>query len=197
MTKKTDRRSKKTQSAIKKAFEELLTEKTISEISITELTNRADIHRATFYLHYEDIYDLYHDYEMDIFNNLTKIFEDEKLDTYQSFYDALLDYIANTPTIVNLLHHNSSLIDNSTFMQNMTNYLINMCTTAWKNEWVINEISPELEYFAYYRIHGIMALIAHWLNTNCSMSLTDLKNIITKIDTNVDQFMMRNEHLIT
>ena len=67
MTRKTDRRSLRTQSAIKKALEELLAEKNISEISITELTERADIHRATFYLHYEDIYDLYQDYKMDIF----------------------------------------------------------------------------------------------------------------------------------
>ena len=48
MVRKTDRRSLRTQSAIKKAFEELLAEKNISEISITELAERADIHRATF-----------------------------------------------------------------------------------------------------------------------------------------------------
>lgn len=189
MTRKTDRRSLRTQSAIKKALEELLAEKNISEISITELTERADIHRATFYLHYEDIYDLYQDYKMDIFKNLTSIFEDDRLDTYQSFYDALLDYIADNSALVsNLFQHSISTCD-STLTENIMHYMIDMCKSAWMSEWNITEISPELEYFAYYRVHGITALIVHWIRSDYSISLEDLKKLITDLDSEVDQFM--------
>ena len=46
---KRDRRTLKTESAIKEAFISLLKEKRFETITVKELTDRADIHRATFY----------------------------------------------------------------------------------------------------------------------------------------------------
>ena len=53
-----DLRKKKTLRAIKEAFYELRTAKNLEQISVTELTQKAEISKATFYLHYRDIYDL-------------------------------------------------------------------------------------------------------------------------------------------
>ena len=53
-----DLRKKKTLRAIKEAFYELRTVKNLEQISVTELTQKAEISKATFYLHYRDIYDL-------------------------------------------------------------------------------------------------------------------------------------------
>lgn len=52
-----DRRVRKTTQAIQTAFAELLTEKSIEDITIKELCERADINKSTFYLHYKNIYD--------------------------------------------------------------------------------------------------------------------------------------------
>lgn len=49
---KIDRRIIKTKKAINNALLQLLSEKSLDEITITELTNRADVNRKTFYLHY-------------------------------------------------------------------------------------------------------------------------------------------------
>lgn len=54
-----DLRVKKTQKAIKKTFHELLEAKPVSKITVTELAKAAEINKATFYLHYNDIFDLY------------------------------------------------------------------------------------------------------------------------------------------
>jgi|GEM_PF-260322 Transcriptional regulator len=63
MTEKTkniqDLRIKKTKRAILAAFNELLKEKPLDKISVTELAQRAEINKGTFYLHYTDIYALY------------------------------------------------------------------------------------------------------------------------------------------
>ena len=63
MTEKTkntqDLRIKKTKRAILTAFNELLQEKPLDKISVTELAQRAEINKGTFYLHYTDIYALY------------------------------------------------------------------------------------------------------------------------------------------
>jgi AcrR family transcriptional regulator len=54
-----DLRVIKTKRAITAAFNELLNEKSLDKISVTELAQRAEINKGTFYLHYTDIYALY------------------------------------------------------------------------------------------------------------------------------------------
>lgn len=55
---KVDRRIIKSQEAIKKAFIELITEKNIDQITIQEISDRANVSRRTIYLHYMDKFDL-------------------------------------------------------------------------------------------------------------------------------------------
>ncbi|WP_313180851.1 TetR/AcrR family transcriptional regulator [Lacrimispora sp.] len=56
---KIDLRVMKTKRAISNALLELLQKKSIDKITVTELTQKAEINKGTFYLHYTDIYDLY------------------------------------------------------------------------------------------------------------------------------------------
>ena len=53
-----DQRKLKTRQAIQAAFLRLRTEKTLEQISVTELSRLAKISKATFYLHYRDIFEL-------------------------------------------------------------------------------------------------------------------------------------------
>lgn len=55
---KVDRRILKTQEALKKAVIELMTEKNFDDITIQDLSDRANVSRGTIYLHYLDKYDL-------------------------------------------------------------------------------------------------------------------------------------------
>lgn len=54
-----DRREIKTKRSIKNAFLKLRSKKEIEQITIRELAEEAEISKATFYLHYRDIYDLF------------------------------------------------------------------------------------------------------------------------------------------
>lgn len=55
---KTDRRVAKTQQALKTAFIELMSEKNLDDITLQDLSDRANVSRGTIYLHYLDKYDL-------------------------------------------------------------------------------------------------------------------------------------------
>ncbi|WP_462411612.1 TetR/AcrR family transcriptional regulator [Neobacillus sp. Marseille-QA0830] len=55
---KVDRRVVKTQEAIKKALLELMNEKNFDDITIQDISDRANVNRSTVYLHYLDKYDL-------------------------------------------------------------------------------------------------------------------------------------------
>ena len=64
-TRKQDRRTRYTRQTIKDTFLELLTQKSFTKITVTEICKNAEINRGTFYLHYYDI----HDVLSDIFND--------------------------------------------------------------------------------------------------------------------------------
>ena len=73
---KLDLRVKKTRAAIKNTLKEMICEMKPSDITIKELTERAQIHRKTFYLHYTSIEALFEDMLQDIANSYYK-----KIDT--------------------------------------------------------------------------------------------------------------------
>ena len=108
---KEDRRVRKTRSAIKSSFIELLNEKELEKITIQDIADRADINRGTFYLHYEDKYLLLSDMEdefisqMTFLNHLHNIMEKNPEDTAKNFINIILK---------NMLQHIS---DHITFYQ--------------------------------------------------------------------------------
>ncbi|MFH5183531.1 TetR/AcrR family transcriptional regulator [Paenibacillus sp. TAB 01] len=55
---KVDRRIVKSQSSIKNAFIELMSEKNLDDITIQDIADRANVGRRTIYLHYLDKFDL-------------------------------------------------------------------------------------------------------------------------------------------
>lgn len=58
-TPSTDRRARRTREALSNALLRLLREKPLGSITVTEVANEADINRATFYTHYQDVDDLF------------------------------------------------------------------------------------------------------------------------------------------
>lgn len=70
-----DRRVVKTRRAIRNAFTQLLTEKDINDISITDIANRADINRKTFYKHYKGLYQLVDELQNELIASLENLFD--------------------------------------------------------------------------------------------------------------------------
>ena len=57
--KKEDRRTSYSKRMIRESLYELMKEKPLNKISVTELCEKADVNRSTFYSYYTDIYDLH------------------------------------------------------------------------------------------------------------------------------------------
>ena len=75
MEKKSDLRVSKTLRAIHAAFLELMVKKPVQKITVTELAQRAEISKGTFYLHYADIFDLYRRLVHDTVDKIAKSFD--------------------------------------------------------------------------------------------------------------------------
>lgn len=54
-----DRRSRRTRNALTTALMALLKERPLKSITVTELAELADVNRATFYVHFQDVYDMF------------------------------------------------------------------------------------------------------------------------------------------
>ncbi|OPZ33056.1 MAG: hypothetical protein BWY97_00959 [Tenericutes bacterium ADurb.BinA124] len=70
-----DRRIKKTHILLKKTLTELIEEKELRKITVSELCERANINRGTFYLHFLDIYDMIEQFQKAIISDLVAIIE--------------------------------------------------------------------------------------------------------------------------
>lgn len=73
---KTDRRVQRTRQLLRDALMELILERGYDSIVIQDITDRANLGRATFYLHYRDKEDLLFDSLEQVFNELVKRIRD-------------------------------------------------------------------------------------------------------------------------
>ena len=98
MDKKIDRRVLKTKRAIYNAFVELLSEKEINHITITDISKKADINRKTFYNYYSNTYEV-----MEEIENLTVDTFIKKLDTieFTNMTDFLTEIFSHFTEIIN------------------------------------------------------------------------------------------------
>ena len=71
--------TEQTRTHLMQAFWELYLEKPIDKITIREITDRAGYNRATFYLHYRDVYDLFEQFEEGILAQIRQLVNDRLL----------------------------------------------------------------------------------------------------------------------
>lgn len=96
--KKLDRRVRKTRALLLQGLIQLMEEKDIKDISVKELADLADINRGTFYLHYNDVFDMLEKIEEELFLEFNEILNRNLKE----------DFIVNTP--------NAILLDLFTFL---------------------------------------------------------------------------------
>ena len=65
-----DLRQQRTKRSIVNAFLSLRSEKPLEKITVRELSERAEIHKATFYLHYHDVYELSEQLETEVIDRI-------------------------------------------------------------------------------------------------------------------------------
>lgn len=110
------KQSSATRQLIKDAFIRLYQEKPLSKLSISEITNECHISRGTFYLYYEDIFQLLESLEDEflagvMFLNSPTILEalkrSQTMDAYVQSYAQMLHFIVENRTVFRALLNGS------------------------------------------------------------------------------------------
>lgn len=136
-----DLRQKKTKRSIKNTFLNLRMRKPLERITVRELTEQAEISKATFYLHYKDIYDLSDCMENEVIRDLLGQISDPRsiLENPQKF---ILEF-------VNLFYSQKNIID-ILFSGTQASILPQRLEEEIKN--YVFELEPDLKENARFNI---------------------------------------------
>lgn len=118
-----DLRTEKTRRSVINAFLQLRAAKPLEKITVRELAEKAEINKATFYLHYRDIYDLSEKLERDVVRScLQGISQPENVlrDTRRFIKDLEDSFISNEQLIKILFEGNRSSSFVSLFEEEIT-----------------------------------------------------------------------------
>lgn len=176
--KKDDLRIRRTYKLLSESLLDLLSENKFEDISVTDICEKAMIHRTTFYKHFEDKYQLLKfcvkefqinfskennfDYK---FNNLT--------DYYIYTMKNILEFITspkNKSQFVALLKNNRNSIQ-TIFHETIVEDVILKLEDVKKNG---NEFSVPIPMIAEFYAGAIISVIRWWFESDMTISVEDL-----------------------
>jgi len=165
-----DRRVIKTKNAIKETFFKLLGEKNLNQITVAEVSRRADIGRGTFYLHYSDVFDLYDSIEHEIYVDIERFIDDAHPNTNPenllNLLDNALQYIVEKRDRLILLakpENNGNIVNN--LRKLFTKKMLRKTGSA-ESAFVVS---------------GIIGIIEEWLTNGLQVSQSQLSAMLHKI----------------
>ena len=108
-----DRRSRRSRRLLKEGLLQMMQEKRFSEITVRDITERMDLNRGTFYLHYPDTAALLQSVEEDMLAEAKElvdihIAETEETGALRPVFEPILDYVVDHQDICAALFQNDS-----------------------------------------------------------------------------------------
>ena len=166
---------------IRKAFMELLKEKSFEKITVTDIVKRADINRSTFYAHYPDVMGIIDEVQNDILEYAEKVFEEiDFKDLFKNPYPLLRKIVkiaednhelyrvlANTSIAVKELEKIKLVLINRTIQ-----YI------DFPDEY---EKASEFEFTLRFYMGGVVDAYTQWINGEIDCSLDELTEKLARL----------------
>ncbi|SDZ76197.1 Transcriptional regulator C-terminal region [Thalassobacillus cyri] len=173
---KLDRRKKYTRIVLKESLITLLARKPISEITVKEICELADINRSTFYTHYTDQYDLLSKIEEEITEDMN-----EYLNSYN--YPAEEESIQMTQKILEYVIENKFMFHTllkkdatPTFEKRMMELTRGFMMNNWMSDNHLGQ--EEVNYLSTFVISGAIHVIKDWIANDMDQSPKDMAYMI-------------------
>lgn len=185
----TDRRVLKTKKAIRNAFAELILEKNISDITVTDVANKADVNRKTFYNYYGCMEDLIKEIE----DEFLRIFEEDlkTIDMVDDFPNPAFLFQRLTILIESDLQLYSALFKTDgakDFMYKIENLLTE------KSKAFFLEKHPEdaenVNLICEYCIAGTCTAFRYWFNSDRQMSHEEVSQKVSSLTSGAIQHLL-------
>lgn len=178
--KKDDRRCRKTTFAIKSALLTIMKEKPVAKISISELTELADVNRKTFYNHYADIDSVLRDLEDEFLERLFGLIDKNNiwngLENPAPFFEKLFLEIQNNQPFFKLL------IESGEHVHLVFNFRTRLRDMWGEQLQSRSDINPHLlAYFMDFIASGTVSILESWIGDSEQVPLEKLSQLICSI----------------
>ena len=180
---KKDRRVEKTTQSIRNAFISLINEKDISQITIKELAERANINRKTFYMHYTSVNDILKGIEDEIIDKIIVIVKQF------DFTNSNFDIYALFRSINDIINADLEVYEQLVYANSYT-LLITRLKKIFRAT-LIENYSQKLKlrreycnFYAEYIASGVLSLYVEWFKDNQQLSLEELAAIAADLTYN-------------
>lgn len=186
----------KTKELIRSTFVELIEEKGFESISIRDITMKAGLNRGTFYLHYQDKYDLMEKSQEDILIGLKHAVKDmnptDLLDYYTNdlIYPPILkvfEYLTENARLIKVLISSKG---DPAFPKKMKNILkTSLYEKLVKLLGTENSLTIPYEYSTAFISSAFFGVIEQWLEKDVPHTPEEMANIHLKIIKFMSQFL--------
>ena len=177
----TDKRVIKTRAAIKNAYMLLTFEKETDKISVSDIAEKAEINRSTFYLHYNNISEVIKDIENEIESEISACIESfDAKDIYGSTYaifTALTQALNNKVTVKRYITESNA---SNYITAKLKEIFINKSMTAFKK--YCSDADSDLAFYPLvFIVAGTIDVYLNWVNTK--ENNTSLDELIKTVST--------------
>ena len=180
-------KSERTQEKIKHALMELMVEKDFSKISVSDICNRLQINRGTFYLHYPDKYDLLKNCRNEIIDGLSQIIGDALDRANLPFYFQYCDNEKPMPAWIKLFQYEKN---NAIYFRALyDNYFENLLEKRLQTK-IASHIKHyhkeqfrniDLDYFIPCICSTLFTLTKLWIKNNFKPNPEEMATLYMKI----------------
>ena len=182
-----DRRIVRTQLAIRDALVALIKEKGFDALTVSDIVDRANINRGTFYLHYKDKFDLLEQTETEVVKEIQQIFlganspqagDSNTANQLQRLIITLFEYVKEH---AELMHAFLGLQGNYSFIARLRSLMEqNLKLGALSGLNVGNSLVPR-EYLIAYVLHANLGVLQAWLADGCRESPQEMALVLFRL----------------
>lgn len=168
---KYDIRIVRTKERLKSALLELLKEKRLDDISISEICAKASVNRNTFYSHYQSLKDLQSEIEGQFMETIISRIHvsSDTIDSVSDILRQLLECVAANAELCSLLFSENG---DKGYLKNILFFALPSAVNNWSEELHISIEDATLLY--YYVIGGSINVIELWIENGFKESPQDL-----------------------
>ena len=175
-----DRRTKYTKMVLQNSLFELLKQKSIDKITVTDICHLADINRGTFYYYYTDVFDLLNQIENELYENFLVYFnqylESSDRNTYLLMIK-LFEYLKQEKKIFKVFFSQNGDKD---FIKRVYLTAYTSVIEEWKSQ-KTNLDPQQLDKIFLFVANGSISLIQNWFDTGLKESPEELASFINNL----------------
>ena len=174
---KADQRVRYTKMVIKNSLLELMKERPVSKVTVTDICKKANINRNTFYSHYANPFELLSKIEDELYEEIRQVAEHTlNLETYRNLSYEICKYIKANSKICRVLfseNGDKELLERILYISHELNI------EKWKKE--EKYVDQKLfDNWYTFTACGTIAVIEKWVNSGMKESPSKIANFIDK-----------------